>query len=523
MVGVRHPVASRHGLDVLGTLLAIGFGLPSLLYPFGSDQAVYHYVGTGWLEGLWPYVDALDIKPPGIYFVYALAARTFGAGEWPIRAFELAAVVAVGWVVAAAIRPNGERRDGERGVAALLAAGWYYTVFDYWATAQVELWEGLFLASSWAVAIRGAPTVRRIFAAGALCGIAFLFKYPAVLVGLVIALVCARRRENLPGALSALGVYGAGVAVCIALCLAPFAWNGDLASVWDSTVAFNLRFSTRLGRATTPWAFWIDRAWIWGLLTAAAVALGVARSVAAQRRGEAQAAAALARAAEIAALLAAAWASVLIQRKFWAYHHEVLVPFAVASLLWGLRTAFSAHPGAVFAAALAMVGVGFSTAPGWLFNELRPAPMNYRTHAVLAWRHARGDIDREQYVRLVSRSPRESSIRELGKIIASEATPGDTLCVLGYQPLVYTVSGLRCTSRVFVTLVLSGEASAHRGGAWVSDHLSALRSDPPTFFLVPEAGRVEIPGAAYRDLAKGGGWVVLRREPHPPRGQTGSA
>jgi hypothetical protein len=247
------------------------------------------------------------------------------------------------------------------------------------------------------------------------------------------------------------------------------------------------------------------------------VALGVARSIAAQRRGEAQAAAALARAAEIAALLAAAWVSVLVQRKFWTYHHEVLVPFAVAFLLWGLRATLSDRPGRVFAATLATVGVGFSTAPGWLFNELRPAPMNYRTHAVLAWRHARDEVARDEYVRLVSRSPREPWIRELGKSIESEAAPGDTLCVLGYQPLVYTVSGMRCTSRFFVTLVLSGEASAHRGGTWVSDHLSALRRDPPTFFLVPEAGRVDIPGVVYRDLAKAGGWVVLRRETHLPR------
>jgi hypothetical protein len=61
----------------VGNLLlatAVAFALPSLAYPFGRDQALYHYVARGWFDhGLLPYRNIFDQKPPGIYLVYGIA------------------------------------------------------------------------------------------------------------------------------------------------------------------------------------------------------------------------------------------------------------------------------------------------------------------------------------------------------------------------------------------------------------------------------------------------------------------
>ena len=88
-------------LDGLGIALALVVGYPSLLYPFGPDQALFSYIGSGWLEGLWPYVDAMDHKPPGIFYVHAVLAAGFGStAQSAIRLLEWLVLPGMGWVIA---------------------------------------------------------------------------------------------------------------------------------------------------------------------------------------------------------------------------------------------------------------------------------------------------------------------------------------------------------------------------------------------------------------------------------------
>ena len=126
-------------LDGLGIALALLVGLPSLLYPFGPDQALFAYIGSGWLEGLWPYVDAMDHKPPGIFYVHAVLAAGFGsAAQSAIRLLEWLLLPGMGWVIAAVVVRSGRLRDGDVGAASLILAGLYFPCFDYWDSGQVE-------------------------------------------------------------------------------------------------------------------------------------------------------------------------------------------------------------------------------------------------------------------------------------------------------------------------------------------------------------------------------------------------
>ena len=69
----KHP----HSLSTPVLLVAI-LGLTFILrmkfwgQPFQMDEGVYGYIGWGMLDGLVPYKDVFDHKPPGIYLLYSL-------------------------------------------------------------------------------------------------------------------------------------------------------------------------------------------------------------------------------------------------------------------------------------------------------------------------------------------------------------------------------------------------------------------------------------------------------------------
>jgi len=70
-------------------ILAIIFFLAHLLtFEYGRDQGIYTLAGDSLLEGKTPYKDIWDFKPPGIFFVYALARSLFGTGVEAVRILE---------------------------------------------------------------------------------------------------------------------------------------------------------------------------------------------------------------------------------------------------------------------------------------------------------------------------------------------------------------------------------------------------------------------------------------------------
>ena len=86
--------------------LAMLFGAPSLAYPYGRDQGLFHYIGREWfVHGAVPYRDTFDLKPPPIYLVYGICARVFGDSMWGIRLVEwLLLVPLCGFLAAMAVQ-----------------------------------------------------------------------------------------------------------------------------------------------------------------------------------------------------------------------------------------------------------------------------------------------------------------------------------------------------------------------------------------------------------------------------------
>src|SRR5262245_10616013 len=88
---VRDPDA---WLRILAWTVITASGLLVLTFSFGRDQGIYALVGDGILHGKTPYKDLWDFKPPGIFFVYALAQALFGKNMMAPRLLEMLALFA---------------------------------------------------------------------------------------------------------------------------------------------------------------------------------------------------------------------------------------------------------------------------------------------------------------------------------------------------------------------------------------------------------------------------------------------
>src|SRR3989442_5364215 len=77
---ISYGVAAR--CSRLGLAVALAFvvfrALPNLTYPMGNDQATYGLIGGALLHGQKLYRDAWDMKPPGIFWIYAVMVKLFG-------------------------------------------------------------------------------------------------------------------------------------------------------------------------------------------------------------------------------------------------------------------------------------------------------------------------------------------------------------------------------------------------------------------------------------------------------------
>src|SRR5262249_24087274 len=67
--------AVRFGPHLVTAVVVFIFGLPTLIFPFWSDHAIFATIGRAIAEGHFPYVDAWDQKPPAIYLIFAAAIQ----------------------------------------------------------------------------------------------------------------------------------------------------------------------------------------------------------------------------------------------------------------------------------------------------------------------------------------------------------------------------------------------------------------------------------------------------------------
>jgi hypothetical protein len=236
-------------LLVIGTALVI-MRLPSLVQPMGADQGLYAYVGERILHGELPYLHAWDQKPPAIHFTYA-AMRAL----WPSDGVVAAADLVVATAVAALLFVIGRRLVAPSvGTSAallflLLSNPAFTRLAGVRVRAQCETFIALLVtAAIGALVARGSSTALTHAVAGLLIGLAFTFKYNAIVyVAAAAAVVWLSGTITARRALALVG----------GLVLPPLAFvpvfAGALQLLYRATIDYNLQYSGETYDG--PWHF----------------------------------------------------------------------------------------------------------------------------------------------------------------------------------------------------------------------------------------------------------------------------
>jgi 4-amino-4-deoxy-L-arabinose transferase-like glycosyltransferase len=166
-----------------------------------DDEVVYAVVGQTIVDGGMPYVNAVERKPPLLFYVYAAALRLFGHDNW--RALH---GVETAWILAtmAGLYFAGRRMfDDDAGLTAALL----YSIFQAWSywnnlAFNGEVLMNLPIAWAYALAFSRARSRRfmHLFLAGGLIAVGFLLKQPAAiaLVPLAILVLLPSYRQSGP-------------------------------------------------------------------------------------------------------------------------------------------------------------------------------------------------------------------------------------------------------------------------------------------------------------------------------------
>src|SRR6266853_3293363 len=171
-------------------LLTVAIRLPSLVHPEPIDsEAMYSVVANEIVEGGRPYADAVERKPPLLFWTYAAVFKVAGEFNW--KALHIVALVWTLCAMAGLYVIGRELFDRNTGLIAAL----FYAVFQPWWTWKTLAFDGEMIMNlpiilAWAIAFRrGSSRLRpELFVAGALLGAAFLLKQPAAIAAVPLGI-----------------------------------------------------------------------------------------------------------------------------------------------------------------------------------------------------------------------------------------------------------------------------------------------------------------------------------------------
>ncbi len=190
-MGVPTDRSRQFRLAAIGIiLLTVVIRLPSLVHPRAIDsEAMYSVVANEIVDGGLPYADAVERKPPLLFWTYAAIFEIAGKFNWGALHF-----VALAWTLGAMAglyvigRELFDRNTG-------LIAAFFCCVFQTWwtwknLTFDAEMLMNLPIIWAWAIAFRRSSSLLRpeLFAAGALIGTAFLLKQPAAIAAVPLGI-----------------------------------------------------------------------------------------------------------------------------------------------------------------------------------------------------------------------------------------------------------------------------------------------------------------------------------------------
>lgn len=464
-------------------LIVLAILSPTLLFPYGRDQGVFAYVGSAIARGELPYRDVWDLKPPGIYLIYALLARLVGDPGEPLmlalRVADLAVAAGVGMLLAALVRrlsdPSADTALTE--AAGWGAAGWYAILYlqgTFWSMAQAEAWANpLVLGAALLLLL---PTARGqiglAVVAGLLVGAAAVLKFTTVALILPFLWSAGRREDGWK-----LREFAAFVAGGLLPLLAIAGWLRG-AGIWGDYIDIQHGFVapyTRLNaaslwtRITNLFGYglpWVGQVWL-PVILAVAGAMGPRFRNPAGRR-------------LLLGCLGMGLLAVWVQNKYFGYHWQTVLP--ALSLLAGMGTVallqcVRPQLTRVHASVLAVVAAWCVLTGGTY----------YRDAALLAG----GRLPREKWlVRFGPPGKGDYSFlaaQWASEYVRAQTSPQDRVLVWGFEPAVYLLSDRRAPTRFFFNVPVSAPFVPE---GWRREFLDDLENTPPTLVLVLRGDRI---------------------------------
>ncbi len=459
-------------LGVLACLVL--WGATTLLWPFGSDQGYWAWIGDSILHGGQPYRDAWDTKGPVAYYLGAIPQLLFGRNQWAVRVVEL------GWMAAGGVmlaRVGTLRHWRDAGFAASVFFVILYGATGYWHTAQPDGWGTVLIIAAVALVARDGAGAVATTASGAFVALAILIK-PTFGVFLILPVLASLLRAELPVARRILYGLLAAIAfgVLVAAAFGALALAGALdayleSQQWARVVYAGLGQSwlVRLRRGLT--VLFESRL----ALLLPLVAIGTWWAWRSSRRRDV---------VLVIAWFAAAFAAVLVQGKFFVYHWvPVLAPLAwLAGLGAGhaLSIARDARRRSTDRSIAAIAG--FTAVLPALALAFPLALASY--HAALT---AAGIRPRQVYLStlpgIVSPRPPNASAA-LGAYLREHSAPDDYVYVFGGEPGAYYLSNRRSPTRFATSRpVMQGGDDSPMRERFRRELLADLDAHPPVYVV----------------------------------------
>lgn len=483
----------RHWPALLAAGLTVVAGIPTLNYPYGPDQALFAYIGDHLTRGAALYVDVWDVKPPGIFWIYALIDLLPGPQFRVLRLVDLLYTGVTVLAIYALGRLYWDRLAGA--VAGALYGAVYVVATGYWHSAQPDSFMvlPLVLALFAYEYARRSGSGRFALLGGLLFGFCAQLRPVVLLIPTALALLDLRtaeqagkgtlRQRTAPALRRVLLLIGGGVAVEAATLL----WLGLSGAIGEYLYA-QLDFASDYARQGGPYSpdGLTPLSYLSGLrsgtmfivfartlLVAPALVAAIAGGVVRRER----------LVIETSLLALAAYLGVAVQAKYFLYHWHSLLPFLAllsgwtASFLW--RSLRESGRGPVVAA-ITLAGIGA------LLLLLTPSVTD---RAVREWEaFARYWVQPESRSAYYDRfglygkgSFSYKASEEVARYVQSRTGPGDTVFVWGYDPLLYVLADRDSPSRFTSFLPLM---SLWTPPAWTDEFVDDLERRRPAYIIL---------------------------------------
>jgi hypothetical protein len=467
---ISSQTLTRRDILLIAALILVSLllALPVLTYPMGRDQGMYANIARSINNGGLPFIDMWDIKPPTIYYIYAVGISVFGEGSSAIRAIDLAftPITLFALYLLSLRLTNGSR-------SAAIFTGVLFTVFYFTETfASLTQSDSLVtmpmtLAVLCVVRAGDQPRGSRAaflwsFGAGALCAAVIWFKhyYALFVLAMVVQHLWTRRAFPVKETL----LFCAGGLPVGALPLLYFISTG----IWTEMLIVAAGTSAYNAQAYVSVQAFIDQMWNyvqfrlshWGVLLVLVVLWFVAPI---PNRKDWRV---------VGLWIAAVLAFVLIQAKGFDTHWIPLLP--ALTLMGGasLAALIDRTPQRVRAVLYAAALVG-------LFAILLKD----------TWVRAFPYITDQQGQRAYYRNFQGNDFKpwesvEIIRMLRRNTVPGDTLYIFGFRPEIYYLTNLRPATRFQAQFPLVADWWK---GEWREEARETLWAALPPYVLVLQA------------------------------------